>query len=383
MKNKSIALASLGLAAIAATLATTALAVPRSVTSVEAPTSTQTAPLMAIPADRDRAAVTRTVDALFAGDDMGETRALLVLQDGKPIIERYAPGFGPDSKLISWSMAKTVTAILAGMMVADGKLSLDAPVPIPAWQRPGDPRGAITLRNLLHMSSGIQHVEEGDPVYDSDTVRMLFLGGSADMAAYAEGQPLAAQPDEVYNYSSATSVIVADILARALTPSRDPTARRDAMLRYLNGRLMQPAGIASLTPEFDAAGTMIGGSIMHATARDFARIGELLRNDGFTGADGKGTRLLPHSWVDFMQTSAPTDAGYGGHLWLNKPRPPGSGKALWPGEGPSDIFAMLGHQGQYVVVSPSRRLTIVRLGISTKDQIPHVRDAIRDLTNTL
>jgi len=383
MKNKSIVLASLGLAAIAATLATTAFAVPRPVASVDAPTSTLSAPLIAIPADRDRAAVTRIVDALFAGGDMGETRALLVLQDGEPIIERYAPGFGPDSKLISWSMAKTVTAIVAGMMVADGKLSLDAPAPIPAWQRPGDPRGAITLRHLLHMSSGIEHVEEGDPVYDSDTVRMLFLGGSGDMAAYAEGQPLAAEPDEVYNYSSATSVIVADILARALTPSKDPTARRDAMLRYLHGRLTQPAGIASLTPEFDAAGTMIGGSIMHATARDYAKIGELLRNDGFAGLDGKGTRLLPHSWVAFMQTSAQTDAGYGGHLWLNKPRPPGSGEALWPGEGPADIFAMLGHQGQYVVVSPSRRLTIVRLGISTKDEIPHVRDAIRDLANAL
>jgi CubicO group peptidase (beta-lactamase class C family) len=383
MKNKSIALASLGLAAIAATLATTAWAVPRPVTSIEAPTSTQTSPLMAIPADRDRAAVTRTVDSLFADEDMGETRALLVLQDGEPIIERYAPGFGPDSKLISWSMAKTVTAILTGMMVADGKLSLDSPAPIPAWQRPGDPRGAITLRHLLHMSSGIQHVEEGDPVYDSDTVRMLFLGGSGDMAAYAEAQPLAAEPDEVYNYSSATSVIVADILARALTPSRDPTARRDAMLRYIRGRLTEPAGIASLTPEFDAAGTMIGGSIMHATARDYAKIGELLRHDGFAGADGKGQRLLPHSWIAFMQASSPTDAGYGGHLWLNKRRPPGSGEALWPGEGPSDIFAMLGHQGQYVVVSPSRRLTIVRLGISTKDEIPQVRHALRDLSNAL
>lgn len=383
MKTKPIALASLGLAAIAATLATTAWAVPRPVATVDVPTSTQTAPLMAIPTDRDSAAVTRTVDALFIGEDMGETRALLVLQDGEPVIERYAPGFGPESKLISWSMAKTVTAILTGMMVADGKLSLDAPAPIPAWQRPGDPRGEITLRHLLNMSSGIEHVEDGDPVYDSDTVRMLFLGGSGDMAAYAEAQPLAAQPGEVYNYSSATSVIVADILARALTPSRDPTARRDAMLRYLRGRLTEPAGIVSLIPEFDAAGTMIGGSIMHATARDYAKIGELLRQDGLAGADGKGPRLFPHGWIAFMKASAPTDSGYGGHLWLNKPRPPGSGEALWPGEGPSDIFAMLGHQGQYVVVSPSRRLTIVRLGISTKAEIPQVRGAIRELANAL
>ena len=336
---------------------------------------------MAIPADRDRAAVTRTVDALFAGDDMGETRALLVLQDGKPIIERYAPGFGADSKLISWSMAKTVTAILAGMMVADGKLSLDAPVPIPAWQRPGDPRGAITLRNLLHMSSGIQHVEEGDPVYDSDTVRMLFLGGSADMAAYAEGQPLAAQPDEVYNYSSATSVIVADILARALTPSRDPVARRDAMLRYISGRLMEPAGIASLTPEFDAAGTMIGGSIMHATARDFARIGELLRNDGYTG--GRQGHAAAAAQLGRLHADELADRR---RLWrasvAQQAAPAGIRPAVWPGQGPSDIFAFSAIRAIFVV-APSRRLTIVRLGISTKEEIPHVRDAIRDLTNAL
>ena len=114
-----------------------------------------------------------------------------------------------------------------------------------------------------------------------------------------------------------------------------------------------------------------------------AKLGELLRNDGQVGKNGEGQRILPHSWIAFMRTSAPADPGYGGHLWLNKARAAGYDQAMWPGEGPADIFAMLGHQGQYVVVSPSRRLTIVRLGRSSKTEIPNVRNAIRDLANAL
>ena len=323
--------------------------------------------------------------ALFGeGDDgnverVGETRALLIFKNGKPIYERYGAGFDQNRKLISWSMAKTFTSVLAGLMVSDGKLALDEPAPVPAWQTPGDPRGNITLRNLLHMSSGLKHVENGDPVYDSDTVRMLFGQGAPDMAAYAEKQPAVAKPNEVYNYSSATSVIVSDILTRALTDSTDPETRRRAMLDYFRGRLSEPLGMDSLTPEFDAAGTMIGGSIMHATARDYARFGEFLRNHGVVN----GQRLLPESWMQFMLASSPADGGYGGHIWLNKPRPAGADAALWPGQGPADIFACLGHQGQFIIVSPSQNLTIVRLGISTDEQMPHVREELQKLTSAL
>ena len=320
--------------------------------------------------------------ALFGEGDtdlVGETRALLIFKNGKPIYERYGAGFDQNSKLISWSMAKTFTSVLTGLMVSDGKLALDEPAPVPAWQTPGDPRGNITLRNLLHMSSGLKHVENGDPVYDSDTVRMLFGQGAPDMAAYAEKQPAVAKPNEVYNYSSATSVILSDILTRALTDSTDPETRRRAMLDYFRGRLSEPLGMESLTPEFDASGTMIGGSIMHATARDYARFGEFLRNHGV--ADGQ--RLLPESWMQFMLSSSPADGGYGGHIWLNKPRPAGADPALWPEQGPADIFACLGHQGQFIIVSPSQGLTIVRLGISTDEQVDNVREELRKLTAAL
>jgi CubicO group peptidase (beta-lactamase class C family) len=322
------------------------------------------------------------IERLFADSEaMGETRALLVLKDGEVVYEAYGPGYGPQSKLISWSMAKSITSVLVGFLVSDGRLALDEPAPVPAWQRPGDPRGSITLRHLLHMSSGLEHLETGDPAWEADTVEMLFGEGSADMAGMAEAKPAAAQPNEVYNYSSATSVILSDIVARSLTDSEIPAVRRDAVRNLLLGRLASPLGMTSLTPEFDAAGTMVGGSIMHATARDYAKFGEFLRRRGQT-ADG--TRLIPESWVDFMLTPSPADGGYGGHIWLNRPRPAGIGDALWPGRGPRDIFACLGHQGQFIIVSPSQRLTVVRLGISRDaDQIPNVREALRELMAAL
>jgi len=325
-------------------------------------------------------AVKAKADALFVdADAVGETRALLVLHDGEPIYERYGAGFGPDSKLISWSMAKSITAVLAGFMVADGRLSLDGPAPVAAWQRSGDPRGAIRLRDLLHMASGLDHVEEGDPVWANDTVTMLFGGGAQDMAAFAEAKPAVARPGEVFNYSSATSVILSDILADTLTPSPNPEARREAMRDFIAGRLVEPLGMTSLTPEFDAKGTMIGGSIMHATARDYAKFGEFLRNHGVVD----GQRLLPESWMRFMLTPSANDAGYGGHIWLNRARPAGVTPALWPDRGPNDLFACIGHQGQYIIVSPSQRVTIVRLGITKDDQFPALRSHLADLQGAL
>lgn len=319
-------------------------------------------------------------DALFGdADAVGETRALLVLRDGAPIYERYGPGFDRNSKLISWSMAKSITAVLTGFLVADGQLSLDAPAPVAAWQRTGDPRGPITLRHLLHMASGLEHVETGDPVWKGDTTQMLFGTGAGDMAAFAEAKPAAAKPGEVFNYSSATSVILADILADTLTPSQNPDARRAAMRDFIQGRLIEPLGMTSLTPEFDAHGTMIGGSIMHATARDYAKFGEFLRNHGVAG----GQRLLPETWMRFMLTPSADDPGYGGHIWLNRRRPPGADAALWPDRGPNDLFACIGHQGQYIIVSPSQRVTIVRLGITKDDQFPALRRHLADLTAAL
>jgi CubicO group peptidase (beta-lactamase class C family) len=319
-------------------------------------------------------ALRAAIDPLFEDDAMGETRALLVMRDGEIVAERYAPGFGPDTKLLAWSMAKSVTAVLVGLMVADGRLALDAPVPVAAWSQPGDPRGRITLRQLLTMTSGLDHVEDGEPVTDGDTVRMLFLEGAQDMAAYAEAKPLAHAPGSTFAYSTGSTLILADLMTRMLTNSDDPDTRRRAMQMFIDGRLKAPGRLPSLTAEYDAHGTMIGGSMMHMTARDYGRFGELLRR---RGKGPSGHQILPEKWIDLMTTPSPRNAAYGLHIWLNRDS---EESALMPGQAPASLFGCVGHDGQYILVSPSQRLTVVRIGMSPeKEQRRAVRTALAKL----
>jgi CubicO group peptidase (beta-lactamase class C family) len=324
-----------------------------------------------------KAALASAIAPFFEDPAQSETRAIVIMHNGRVVAERYAPGYGPDTRLISWSMAKSVTATLVGMMIADGRLALDEPAPVPEWQSPGDPRRAITLRHLLHMSSGLDHSEVPDPgsgqqIFESDTPRMLFTDGREDVARYAETRPLEAKPGEKYEYSSATSMILSDIMTRSLTDSKDPAVRRDLMLEYARGRLFDPLGMDSMTPEFDRNGTMLGGSMMHATARDWAKLGEFLRNNGSV----RSAQLLPTSWTRFMRTSSQNDAAYGGHIWLNKKRPAGRDQVLFPDKGPADVFSMLGHLGQFVLVSPQNNLTIVRLGKTQDKDLDPVNDQL-------
>jgi CubicO group peptidase (beta-lactamase class C family) len=298
------------------------------------------------------------VDALFEDEGIGETRAVIVVEDGAIVAERYAPGYSADMRFISWSMAKTVTAILVGFLVEDGRLDLDAPAPVPEWQGENDARRAITLRHLLHMASGLDHTEVNDPIWDSDTNRMLFTTGTDDMAGYAVARPLEAGPGEKFEYSSATTVILSRIVADALTDSDDPGERAAAYRRFAYQRLLGPAGLHSFYFEFDAHGTQIGGSMIHATARDWARLGEVLR----TGEAPDGTRIISPEWREFMLTPSPRNPEYGGQTWLNRPGGLGDSPVLFPGHGPDTIFSFVGHLGQYVVVSPEQRLTVVRLG---------------------
>jgi CubicO group peptidase (beta-lactamase class C family) len=322
------------------------------------------APVYSVAADAapGEVALRGAIDAIFDDSDMGDTRALLVMQGGRIVAERYAPGFAADTKLLSWSIGKSVTAVLVGLMVSDGRLALDAPVPVPAWSQPGDPRGRITLRQLLTMSSGLGHIEDAEPVASADTIRMLFTDGARDMGGFAEGKPLADTPGAHFSYSTGTTMILADLMTRQLTNSDDPVVRQRAMQQFIDGRLKIPAKLPSLTPEYDAAGTLIGGSIMHMTARDYGRFGELLRNHGRVG----GHQMVAENWIDFMTSPSKRNAAYGGHLWLNR----ASGEsALMPGQASDRLFGCVGHNGQYILVSPGQRLTIVRLGMSpTKEE---------------
>ncbi|GGE08162.1 hypothetical protein GCM10011529_13240 [Polymorphobacter glacialis] len=323
-------------------------------------------------------ATTAAADAFFTAPGLAETRALIVMKDGKRVYERYAPGFGPGNRLISWSMAKSITATLVGELVADGKLALDAPAPVPEWRTdPGDPRGAITLRQLLNMSSGLKHVE-ADPPEAADTNRGLFSDKSGDIAEFAVSARLESKPGTAFEYSTLTTHILADIVGRTVAPGAKPMARRAAMRRFIMQRLAGPAGMPSLLCEFDPRGTLLGGSLCHATARDWANFGELYRGNGVVA----GRQVVSPDWVRFVRTPAPTNPGYGGHFWLNRARAAGGETALFAEQGPADAYAAIGHLGQYVIIVPSKGLVVVRLGKTQDGDLQPVRTALGRLVNS-
>ena len=313
------------------------------------------------------------VDPLFASDQ-GETRAVLMLRDGNVAAKRYAPGYSDQNRFISWSMAKSVTAVLIGELVAEGRLQLDAPVPFGEWQKPGDPRAAITLRQMLHMSSGLEHVEIGEIIYKSDTNQNLFVGGTSDMAARSLAKGLESKPGTEYEYSSMTSLLLAELITRQITNSKDPRVRARAYTAFAFEHVFNPAGIKSAVLDFDGAGTQIGGSIIYMTLEDWGRFGSLL----LEGKGEDGAQVIAPDWLSFMRTPSKTDSGYGGHVWLNLPRS-GEGArnpALFPGKGPASLFSAIGHLGQYVIVSPDQKMVLVRLGKTNDPDLEPVRKAL-------
>ncbi len=276
------------------------------------------------------------------------TRAVVVVKDGEILAERYAAGYGPTTPFLGWSMTKSVTHALLGLLVREGKLDISAPAPVPEWASPDDPRHAITTDQLIRMSSGLESSEDyGD--LRADVVQMLY--NSSDMAAYAASKPLIAEPDSKWSYSSGT----ANILARII---RDLVGGDIATYwDFPRTNLFYPIGMKSAVLEPDASGTFVGSSYMYATARDWARFGQLYLQDGVW----QGQRILPEGWVDYARTPTPASQGqYGALWWLNR----GAGDSKeWEGV-PEDAYAAEGHDGQYVVVIPSRGMVIVRLGVS-------------------
>ncbi|HSG54104.1 MAG TPA: serine hydrolase [Paracoccaceae bacterium] len=322
-----------------------------------------------------RESLARAVDALFTREGIGRTHALLVMHRGEVVAERYAEGVAADTRFIGWSMSKTVTAVLIGMLVADGRLALDQSPPIEHWQRAGDPRGEITLRQLLQMRSGLRHEEGAEPVYESSEVQMMFLEGRDDMAAWAEAQPLAHAPGAVFRYSTASTVILADIAARLMAPDGGPSDRQQALADFLDARLAVPLGLDSMVAEYDAAGTMVAGSAIWANARDWARFGDFLRS----GGAARGVQVVPRGWVDFMHSESPRASDYGAQLWLN--RPSGTDRdVLFADQGPATAFAALGHLGQILYVSPDQGLTIVRLGHTGAEEQDALVDALAEIS---
>ena len=297
------------------------------------------------------------LDALVGDTERyGTTYAVGVVHRGRLLAERYGGELEhwdrpfepvvPSTRLLSWSMAKSMLHAVVGMLVAEGRLSPDAPAAVPAWADPADPRHAITLEHLLTMRDGLAWAEVYEADGHSDVVDMLFGVGQEDMAAFAAARPLAAPPDTVFNYSSGTSNIVSGLVA-AVVGAGEPYRR------FLSERLFGPLGMRSAEPRFDATGTFIGSSYVYATAQDFLRFGLLYLRDGVWG----GRRLLPEGWVDhgrrIRSYDPPEDRWYGAHWWS-------VGDDL-------GTFWASGYEGQSIMICPPLDLLTVRLGKSPGD----------------
>ena len=298
--------------------------------------------------DVDYKAIDAALDAAFT-DTVAATRAILVVKDGAVIAERYAPGFSAGTPFSSWSMAKSLTATMVGAAVHMGFLDIETPAPVREWD--GDPkRSAITWNDLLQMQSGLAFSEVyGDPT--ADAPRMLFL--ARDAGAAAASKPLLHDPGKHWSYSSGTT----NLLQRTLRETLE--ANDTGYHTFARDHLFAPLGMASAVLEPDASGTFIGSSFMYATARDWAKLGILYLNDGV--ADGE--RLLPEGWNQYVATpAAASDGFYGAQFWLNNPGADGRPKYI--PDVPDDAYLMAGHEGQYVLIVPDKRLVVVRTGMT-------------------
>jgi hypothetical protein len=287
----------------------------------------------------------KTLDWAFAEPDPNHpvrTRAVVVMHKGKIVAERYANGITPTTALTGWSMTKSVTNAMVGLLVKDGKLDVTKPAPITEWAN--DNRKLITLDNLLRMSSGLKFEEVYSGI--SDATKMLFSVVGAGQ--YAIQSPAEVPPATKWYYSSGTSNILQEIIRRQCKT-------RAEYLNFPHQRLFQKLGMNTAHLEPDALGTFVDSSFMYASARDWAKFGQLYAQDGIW----KGERLLPEGWVAYSSRETPhSDGRYAAQFWTYVRK-----------EGlPADSFTMNGFEGQFVLIIPSKQLVAVRLGCSPEEK---------------
>lgn len=306
--------------------------------------------------DADRVASLTTKFTTEQPDELGQTLAMLVVHRGKIVVESYGPTADSETKLISWSMAKSMTQTVLGMLLVDGLIDVNAPAPIEEWS---DSRKAITIRHLLRMRSGLQWNEDYVDGEASHVIDMLFGDGASDTGTYAAALPFEHEVDTVWNYSSGTTNILSRII-------RDVLGGGDAYSAYLQERLFDPLGMKSATATFDDAGTFVGSSFVHATARDFARYGLFALRDGVFD----GQRLIPEGWMDSARTMHAWDPedeqGYGEHWWV--------------ADDPFGTFFCSGYEGQRIACVPALDLVTVRLGKTPADLGSAWRHNLAELT---
>jgi len=333
---------------------------PVAVESALPPASQQAWPLgdvlpdAPLPAEVDEPALAAALD--FAFDDSQQsvpqnTRAIVVLHEGRLIAERYADGFDQHSRHVCWSMGKSITAALVGLLVGESHFDVDDPAPIPQWRQRNDPRGAITIADLLHMSGGLKFgrgtAQNGLYFTEGDHHTAVYFG-AVNVFDYSVARELEHPPNTVWRYRNCDPLALGSIVRNTVE------AGRGDYLSYPQRELFDKIGARNFVLEVDAWGNFIMTGFDYGTARDWARFGLLHLQDGVFA----GQRVLPEGWVDFIRAPAPANEAknYGGLFWLNAG---GQYEKL-----PRDMYWPAGHHGQVVMTIPSHDMVIVRIGHS-------------------
>jgi CubicO group peptidase (beta-lactamase class C family) len=324
----------------------------------------------------DKPGLKKALDDAFAepdGKPVRRTHAIVVVHDGRVVAERYAAGYGIDTPVHGWSATKSVNNALLGILVRQGKLKMEDPAPVAAWQGPGDPRRTITSDDLLRMRSGL---DLGNSLSASlatawdSSARMVF--NEPDLAGFAESAALRAKPGTEWQYANGNPAILARIVRDQVGGSAVD------VLRFARRELFGPLGIRRATLGLDSTGTPIAGAFLFATPREWARFGMLFLDDGVVG----GRRILPEGWVRYSTTPTPNAwVGYGAGWWINGDDSRGAVFRRKHGM-PADAFMAMGIYGQTVVVVPSRRLVIARFG-TTYDLMMAIVDICRLTADTI
>ncbi|SFS43072.1 serine hydrolase domain-containing protein [Lutibacter maritimus] len=274
------------------------------------------------------------------GEQEKRTRAVLVIYKDQIIAEKYVDGFNKNTKLLGWSMTKSITSAVLGVLEKQGKIHVNQTHLFPAWEN--DERSKITLNNLLQMNSGLEWLEDYNKI--SDVTKMLFL--DKDMTKIQLTKPLVGKPNESWNYSSGTTNLLSGFIRNQFKAHQD-------YLDFWYAELIDKIGMNSMIVETDFSGNYIGSSYGWATARDWAKFGLLYLHNG----NWNGTQILNESWVNYTKTPTKTSNGeYGAQFWLNV-------GGVYP-NAPKDLYSCNGYQGQYVFIIPSKELVIVRFGLA-------------------
>ena len=301
----------------------------------------------------DYVKIKKAIDFAFEGKH--KTRSVLILYKGHLIAERYADNFDKNSLILGWSMTKSVTSTILGVLEKQGKVNLDQKELFTSWK--DDSRKEITLKNLLNMNSGLEWLEDYNNI--SDVTKMLFI--ESKMSKVQLDKQFVGKPNQTWNYSSGTTNLLSEFI-------RNQFNSHQAYLDFWYNAFIDKIGMHSMLIETDYSGTYVGSSYGWATTRDWAKYGQFYLQNG----NWNGEQIINKSWVDFSKEQTNTSNGeYGGHFWLNA--------GGYYKDVPKNVYSANGYQGQRVFILPTQEMVVVRTGLESSsvfDMNLFLRDVI-------